>query len=121
VALLCAVAYLGTAAHFVLVQHATCAAHGELVHADGAPAQAGTAERFEDTRLAATDLASEAGHGAEAHCAASLPRRELVREVWAPAPAASPVQDVAVGCGRLAPAEPVARLHLAPKASPPAA
>lgn len=131
VALLCTLAYLGTAAHFVLVQHATCAAHGELLHAGEAPAPAPASQhlagehladaRSADARFAASDEAPEAGHGAEAHCATALLRRALLRDAQELPRVALRSAAVAAAPARLAPAEPVARLHLAPKASPPAA
>jgi len=120
VALLCALAYLGTAVHFSLVRHATCAAHGELVHAGTEPAHA-AADRFPDARVAAADEAPDTGHGAEAHCAHALPRRELVRESPALGIAGASASVRTERVPRRAPAEPVERLHLAPKASPPRA
>ena len=121
VALLCALAYLGAATHFALVQHATCAAHGELVHAAETPEQVLPAERFADARVAAPEQAVDADHEADAHCASALSRREL------PGSSDSHVRAERSGAvAVLAPAGPapdeqVERLHLAPKASPPRA
>jgi hypothetical protein len=119
---LCALAYLGSAAHFALVQHETCAEHGETVHAGEVhargPAEAETS--FADSRIARTSQAVPVGHGAEAHCAHVFFRRE-----------APPPPEGVVLTARAAPtsgavlfadavvAEPVERLRLAPKSSPP--
>ncbi|HET9449685.1 MAG TPA: hypothetical protein VFO83_02330 [Aggregicoccus sp.] len=119
---LCALLYLGTAVHFALVEHATCAAHGELVHAGAAPAPAAQARHFADARLASPEGLEDPGHGAEAHCSQALPRRELLREGCESARPAHPLPArVAVPAARRLLPEPVARLHLAPKASPPPA
>lgn len=121
--LVCALVYLGSALHFAVVQHATCLEHGEVVHVEQADGHGSThAEAvFDDARVASRREAAES-HGADAHCAHSL----LRREVLPPAPDSSAVTVVPL---RSAPAlavfrfhaEPVARLHLAPKASPPRA
>ena len=121
VVLLCALAYLGGMAHFVLVQHRTCLEHGDLLHADTAAPGALLAQAlsFEDERFTGAE-AVEAGHGSDAHCAQALTRRELpaavdvlsVRRVPPPeGPGLAPVREAV--------APPVAWLHLAPKASPP--
>jgi hypothetical protein len=121
--LVCALAYVGSVMHFALVQHATCLEHGEMVHvedADGHLAE-GLEDSFDDARVASRRDAVEA-HGMEAHCAHAFFRRE------APPPPEGAV-IVSVVSTRSAPAlavfrfhaEPVARLHLAPKASPPRA
>ena len=122
--LVCAMAYMGSVLHFVLVQHVTCLEHGEVVHLeDGAPhaSVASVEEHFDDVRVASRQDAP-AGHGADAHCAHALIRRE------APPPATgtpgisgvSTRSEPALAVFRFH-AEPVARLHLAPKASPPRA
>ncbi len=122
-ALLCAMAYMGSVLHFALVQHATCLEHGEVIHVSvGGEHDAGHAEAsFDDERVASKSADVDA-HGADAHCVHAFVRRE------APPPATvMPSTDVVPV--RSAPAlavfrfhaEPVARLHLAPKASPPRA
>jgi hypothetical protein len=119
---LCALAYLGSAAHFALVQHETCAEHGETIHAGEVHAQ-GPAEvesSFADSRIARTSQAAPVSHGAEAHCAHAFFRRE------APPPPegvvlsaqVSPTSGVVLVADAVVP-EPVERLHLAPKSSPP--
>lgn len=120
--LVCALAYLGSAAHFVLVQHRTCLEHGEMVHGDEV-AQGHGLERvrasFSDERLTRTDAVPSV-HGAEAHCAHTVVRRVasppvgvmLSEEVPAPE---GPV--LLVDSGHVE--QPVEWLHLAPKSSPP--
>ena len=119
---LLALAYLGSAAHFVLVQHRTCLAHGELVHEGressvDAPAPAS----FADERI--TDAESpESEHPSDVHCAQASLRRVLPPPVevsaWVPAPL--PPQRAWVA-EREHVEPPVAWLHLAPKLSPPQA
>ncbi|MCP3101352.1 hypothetical protein LZ198_20980 [Myxococcus sp. K15C18031901] len=123
--LVCAMAYIGSVLHFALVQHVTCLEHGEVVHVEGNDAHASVSvaeEHFDDVRVASRRQDAPAGHGAEAHCAHALIRRE------APPPATgtpgitgvSTRSEPALAVFRFH-AEPVARLHLAPKASPPRA
>lgn len=120
--LVCALAYVGNVMHFALVQHATCLEHGELVHVEEGSAVAGQVEAsFDDARVASRPDVVEA-HDMDAHCAHVFFRRE------APPPPQGTAVLAAVPT-RSAPAlavfrfhaEPVARLHLAPKASPPRA
>ncbi|WP_044198051.1 hypothetical protein [Hyalangium minutum] len=120
---LCAVVYLGSAAHFALVQHSTCLEHGEILHLeeDGGsePSQRSEAS-FTDERITSARLRARIGHGAEAHCShASLRRESLLPAAWWLAALAlqaesgrGPAQDLLLP-------EPVARLRLAPKSSPP--
>jgi hypothetical protein len=112
-------------AHFTLVQHATCLEHGEVIHVgeDQAHAQP---PAVEDTsaqsgvRLTRASTAAVASHGSEAHCAHTFFRREGL----------PPPTELLLPVGALAVAgpapmvdqvhpEPVARLRLAPKLSPP--
>lgn len=119
---LCALAYLGSAAHFALVQHETCAEHGETIHAGEVHAR-GPAEvekSFADARIARTSQVATVSHGAEAHCAHTFFRRE------APPPPEGGVVSAELsamsGPTLVADevlAEPVERLRLAPKSSPP--
>ena len=119
---LCALAYLGSAAHFALVQHETCAEHGETIHAGEVHAR-GPAEvekSFADSRIVGTRQLARVSHGAETHCAHTFFRRE------APPPPKGEVVSVELsatsGPTRAADVvlpEPVERLRLAPKCSPP--
>ncbi|WP_224245173.1 hypothetical protein [Hyalangium gracile] len=120
---LCAVVYLGSAMHFAFVQHSTCLEHGESIHVDedqGAVQPRPVEVSFADERVTQSSQSVAASHGADAHCAHTFFRREGL------APTASvPFEaEVAIEPGRaLAPRqihpEPVARLRLAPKSSPP--
>lgn len=120
---LCAMAYLGSAAHFALVQHATCLEHGEVIHLDSEEgvAQPQRAQAsFTDERLTGTGQEAQLGHGAEAHCTHTVLRREgLTQARWYLSTLealAEPGQSLA---WQQPLPEPVARLRLAPKASPP--
>jgi hypothetical protein len=120
---LCAVAYLGSAAHHALVQHATCLEHGEVIHvgeADGHTQARVVQDSFTDVRITRAEQAAAASHGAEAHCAHTFFRREGL-----PPPAESLLTVEGPTSSDEAPVleqsslEPVARLRLAPKSSPP--
>lgn len=120
---LCAVVYLGSAVHFALVQHSTCMAHGEIIHVDeqGAFAQPQRLDAsFTDERVARASTGGQVAHDAEAHCAHfSLRRESLIPASWSLlTPGAMAESSLRPGLEQL-PAEPVARLRLAPKASPP--
>jgi hypothetical protein len=120
--LVCVLAYLGSAAHFVLVQHRTCLEHGEVVHGDEVEQGHGSETvraSFSDERLTRTDAVASV-HGADVHCAHTVLRRVasppvgvmLSEEVPAPE---GPV--LLADSGHVEP--PVEWLHLAPKSSPP--
>ena len=121
---LCAVVYLGSAAHFALVQHSTCLEHGEVLHLEEAggaePWQWSDASFSDECITTSARQRARMGHGADAHCShASLRRETLMSAAWclsALDPQAEsgrgPTQDVLLP-------EPVARLRLAPKSSPP--
>jgi hypothetical protein len=116
---LCALAYLGSAAHFAFVQHSVCLEHGESVHTD----EVRTAEAegsFEDSRIARTSQVAAQSHGAEDHCAHTFCRREALSPPsdTVLCVAASPVSGPVLFADVVLP-EPVARLRLAPKSSPP--
>jgi hypothetical protein len=118
--LLLAVAYLGSASHFAFVRHSVCLEHGESVHLDEVGASAEEEESFADSRLARTSQVAPESHGAEAHCAHAFCRRE------APPPSEGTVVSTSVATvshpERFADAvvpEPLERLRLAPKSSPP--
>jgi hypothetical protein len=120
---LCAVVYLGSAAHFALVQHATCLEHGESIHSgeEGVAAQPQRLEAsFTDRRLTRTGQLERAGHGAEAHCTHTTLRRETLvpTALCLPTPERRTESAQVPGVEQL-PSEPVARLRLAPKSSPP--
>ncbi len=114
--LLFAVGQLAGFAHLVLVPHVTCPEHGELMHAEAAPAA---------PTLAGGPARAWLNRGARAHghdhCLAFSSRREDVLaaagpaapEVQAPAPHSAPP-------ARTPFAPPLALLRLAPKGSPPA-
>ncbi|MBJ6764221.1 hypothetical protein JGU66_25885 [Myxococcaceae bacterium JPH2] len=121
--LVCAMAYAGSVLHFALVQHVTCLEHGEVIHLDEVARdgrQKALEAAFDDVRLAQSKRAMGVGHGAEAHCHHAFFRRE------APAPAPGILQSQVLS-SRASPAlavfrfhaEPVERLRLAPKSSPP--
>jgi hypothetical protein len=120
--LVCALAYLGSAAHFVLVQHRTCLEHGEMVHegeVEQGEASGQVRVSFADKRITRAE-APAAVHGSDAHCAHAFLRRA------APAPAGVMLSlEVPVLSGPVLEAVSVAVepqvdwLHLAPKSSPP--
>lgn len=123
--LLCVLAYLGSAAHFALVRHSFCVEHGESVHVDEVPSQASSAQverSFADSRVACASQLARLSHGAEAHCTHHFHRRELQPP---PAAGVSSVEAPPESRGVLSAAilfpEPIARLRLAPKSSPPRA
>jgi hypothetical protein len=120
--LLCLLAYLGSAAHFVLVQHRTCLEHGELVHEDGV-AQAETPAKvrvsFADKRVTGSEAPASA-HGVDAHCAHAFLRRAMPPPAYAMSELRAPVPEGPVlVVVREVVEPPVAWLRLAPKASPP--
>jgi hypothetical protein len=120
--LVCALAYMGSAAHFVLVQHRTCLEHGEMVHegeVEQGEAPGQVRASFADKRLTSGE-AQASVHGSDAHCAHVFLRRA------APSPAGvmlsleAPIQSGPVlQADSVAVEPPVAWLHLAPKSSPP--
>ncbi|WP_407739590.1 hypothetical protein [Hyalangium sp.] len=119
---LCAVVYLSSAAHFALVEHGTCLEHGEVIHLgelrEEAPSRPPEASVSNEHIIWESQAISDDGD--EDHCTVAFLRREgpvcpawslLVLEIAAeagPVPALEQVHP-----------EPVARLRLAPKASPP--
>jgi hypothetical protein len=121
---LSALAYLGSAAHFALVQHSTCLEHGEVVHGEGEEGHAseGVRASFEDERLARTDAMPASMHGVEAHCAHTFVRRVAPPPVGT---ALAEVQQRSSGPALLRAdvqvEPPVGWLFLAPKSSPPRA
>jgi len=122
---LCALAYAGNVAHFALVQHATCLEHGEVIHvgegeAHAQPQAVEQPSARSGVRVTQASAEATASHGSEAHCAHTVLRREGLAP---PAQLLLPVQALAIAgpaplVDQLHP-EPVARLRLAPKSSPP--
>lgn len=119
---LCALAYLGSAAHFFLVQHNTCVEHGELLHEAGAEqgeAPLEVRESFEDERFTRAD-AQASVHGSDAHCAHVFLRRVVQPPAGVMLSPEAPVLSGQVLEVDSVAVEPqVACLHLAPKSSPP--
>jgi hypothetical protein len=122
--LLCALAYLGSAAHFFLVQHSTCLEHGELLH-EGEVEQGDASvvpASFADERLTRADAMASVPHGVEAHCS-----HVFLRRVAPPPVGVMLSLEAPVSSGPLLQAHgvawepPVAWLHVAPKSSPPRA
>lgn len=121
--LLCAVAYLGSATHFALEWHSVCLEHGETVHVSEVRAAVHLAEgevSFEDSRIASTGQVGVESHGSDAHCAHAFFRREapppstgvVLLALQRSEPEPERFEDVRLP-------EPVSRLRLAPKSSPP--
>ncbi len=106
--------------HELLVQHVTCAEHGELIHVDGSVAPAALPP-LETSALTSALPGLTTGHGHE-HCLACTARREQLilsgPSATLPGPVASKAV-VGVARGSFSPL-PVALLRLAPKNSPPA-
>lgn len=122
---LCALAYAGNVAHFALVQHATCLEHGEVIHASEAQAHAqpqAVEQSSTETgvRITRASPAAMASHDAEAHCAHTFLRREgLPPPAELLLPLEAPVLSGPAPMLEQIHPEPVARLRLAPKLSPP--
>jgi hypothetical protein len=120
---LCMLAYLGSVAHFALVQHTLCPEHGEMVHAgeEGNHARLGPVqESFDDSRVASSAGEATVSHGSEAHCAHAFFRRELLPPAaGGPLLTEAPASSGPVSVRAQGQSEPVARLRVAPKASPP--
>ena len=120
--MLCVLAYLGSVAHFLLVQHSTCLEHGDMLH--GASAEQGDAPTqvrpsFTDKRVTRTD-AEVSGHDADAHCAYVFLRRVVSPSAGVMLSPQAPVLPGRVlRMAHVAVEPPVAWLHLAPKSSPP--
>jgi hypothetical protein len=117
------VVYLGSAAHFALVQHGTCLEHGEVIHLDElrASAQPQPPEAsFSDARLTRAGQEIAASHEDEAHCSHVFLRRQgLAHSACCLLTTVDAAESVPVIALEPFHPEPVARLRLAPKASPP--
>lgn len=120
--LVCALAYLGSAAHFVLVQHRTCLEHGEMMHegeVEQGEASGQVRASFADKRLARAEAPASV-HGSDAHCAQAFLRRVTPSPVGVMLSLEAPVQSEPVLEAVSEAVEPqVDCLHLAPKSSPP--
>jgi hypothetical protein len=100
--------------HFALVNHVTCAEHGELVET-GAPVAQPAATSTAPTIAA---LAAE-GHGHD-HCSIALLRRQQARNsVTSTTPLRASPPQVAFVLPASAPSAPIDLLSVAPKNSPP--
>jgi hypothetical protein len=111
-------AQLGGALHFAVVQHVSCAEHGELVEiGTDAGVRAAAVATHETVRADDTTL-----HGHD-HCGVSAIRRERIHHVAPLALAARlPTTSLAhASLARRAPPRAIAILDLAPKSSPPRA
>jgi hypothetical protein len=120
----CLLAYLGGIMHFTLVQHRTCLAHGEVVHgggeAHGSALEQASQAPFEDERIARSELAVSA-EDEDVHCAHAFFRRGVTLSTSAPWSVPFEQSSEPVSGAPRVEAEPVARLRLAPKSSPPQA
>jgi hypothetical protein len=124
VALVCVLAYLGGAAHFVLVRHHTCLEHGDLVHegeVEQGEVPGQVRESFADKRLTSAE-AQVSVHGSDAHCSHVFLRRAapspigVMLSLEVPVPSGPVLEEDSVAVE-----PPVGWLHLAPKSSPPLA
>jgi hypothetical protein len=120
VALLLAGSSLGQVAHFLLIPHAICAEHGELLELSRPSADVASAATTNDvSRAQLTSSNTDAGHE---HCqlAARRERELLLQAASAPAilPATSRAIAVDVPLVTL-PVEGISRWLVAPKTSPP--
>jgi hypothetical protein len=120
VALLLAASSLSQVAHFMLVRHAFCAEHGELLELSSASAEAETSSAGDDNRQArATSNETADGHD---HCQllARSQREQLAvlptSVTVAPAPTSAPLAIVATSARSF---DQLERWLLAPKTSPP--
>jgi len=122
--LVCALAYLGSMAHFFLVRHGTCLEHGDMLHeveGEHGDALERVHPSFADERITRTD-AKASVHGADAHCA-----HVFLRRVVQSPPGVMPPPEAPVLSGLVLEVDseivepPVAWLRLAPKSSPPRA
>lgn len=123
VATFCLLGQLSTLAHNILVRHATCAEHGELVHqstAPGATKAISAARRDVAVRASAADDQAE-GHGHE-HCLVLAHGRGHVGLDGASAPATVEPPEYQAVAPVAAPARAASHTvyRLAPKTSPPA-
>ena len=117
-AYLCLATHLAGVLHVLVVRHATCPGHGEIVHG-AAPV---VAEVSVSRERVARDATQEAAEEADEHCLLmATRRREMAGLAPAPqpvvrAPAAVPVDSPPA----VAAVSPRALLRFAPKTSPPA-
>jgi hypothetical protein len=110
-------------AHLVLVRHATCIEHQEMVHAS-TPSPADAALQARRAELAAAEAApvEDRGHGDD-HCLVVASRRRELATQDGGAWQAAPLAGLTAALGAPPTSDqppPVPLLHLAPKSSPPA-
>lgn len=117
-AALALVAQIGGVAHLALVQHVTCAEHGETLDvAQSHAAQVADARPITENRLGA---AAESGHGHD-HCPLAAFRRQRAlsgSHARILPPATADPRPFVLGA-YVAPAPAIALLAFAPKSSPP--
>jgi hypothetical protein len=116
-AYLCLASHLAGIVHVLVVRHATCPGHGEMVHG-GAPLVAPTPPPAEK---AVRGVAEQAGEELDEHCLMLATRR---REMATLTPASQPLVHAPILTRLEAPpvlaaVTPRALLRLAPKTSPP--
>jgi hypothetical protein len=117
VGIFCAFSQVSGALHWVLIEHARCAEHGEWVHAgegDHAHSDASTAPASVSVQAGGTD---EHGHD---HCDFLRAPRELT--LVSSAPTSLPAPQIMRSSGGVRGSDskaPIARYELAPKTSPP--
>ena len=107
-----------SAGHMLLVEHARCTEHGELVHSDGEHVATDHTHANAPAVHGTPDPDSEEAHD---HCTASLDRRGGIVAVVAPLVSTGAVQtsnELAPGNALVIPT--AAQFRIAPKNSPPA-
>jgi hypothetical protein len=121
VALLLTASSLSQVAHFLLVPHAICAEHGELLELTESPARVIAARAHDgDTETQAKAAGTEAAE--HDHC--QIFARSQRQQVWPPAPAVAVAPAVASARSGCVPTDATGnavlpRLLVAPKTSPP--
>ncbi|MBW1757518.1 MAG: hypothetical protein JRJ80_15265 [Deltaproteobacteria bacterium] len=106
--------------HMVLVEHARCAEHGELVHADDAHHHVARGHAHAESAAVhgAPDEGSDETHD---HCALSVDRRDAIVSICAPKVSTYALAVPHAFAPSDAPlATRTARFRIAPKNSPPA-
>lgn len=119
---LCLAAHLAGLLHVVLVRHATCPSHGEMVHGDVIAVSAAPAG--DDSRRSVSDHPVKGPEEPDDHCLYLATRRQDLAAL-SPGSTSAILPASAVAPSAPAPAhafvDPSALLRLAPKTSPPAA
>jgi hypothetical protein len=100
--------------HFALVNHVTCAEHGELIETGSRVDQPTTSSTTKTIAAVAVE-----GHGHD-HCSIALLRRQQAKSAAArPLPLRAPQPRVSLVLPATAPSAPIDPLSVAPKNSPP--